>query len=241
MLVLSTGAARRPRCTPTGFAGDTGQAWGLDKQSIAPSPEGFPKPSPVCPSVEKKSEPHDAAALEVRLRAPSNARAFSFDFNFYTREWPSWFCNSYNDVFAAIMAPKPAALADGNISFDLQGSPITVDNAFLAACGCASGPPCPAPSSTHTIKNFLCPLGVAPLECTGFMSGTEAKGAATGWLSTSAPVPPRAPGGPLVEIVLRFAIWDSHDGLFDSSVLIDNWRWKAEPADVATTVVKEPR
>lgn len=55
--------------------------------------------------------------------------------------------------------------------------------------------------------------------------------AATGWLRTKSPVV----GGET--ITLRFTIYDSGDGLLDSSALIDNFRWipKSLDANVVTT------
>ncbi|MBN2351707.1 MAG: hypothetical protein JXD23_03985 [Spirochaetales bacterium] len=39
-------------------------------------------------------------------------------------------------------------------------------------------------------------------------------------------------------ITVRFAIWDNSDGLLDTLILIDNWRWVTFPVAGANTYVK---
>ena len=87
MLALSTGTARRP--TDPGYIAVSG----FNKGITDAFPAGFPKAIPACPGV-KTGTPHDGVGLEVSLRAPSNAHGFSFDFNFYTYEWPGWLCTA---------------------------------------------------------------------------------------------------------------------------------------------------
>ena len=86
-------------------------------------------------------------------RTPSNATGFKFDFDFYTYEWPGFVCSTYNDFFVALLDPIPPDLADGNIAFDREGNPISVNNALLQACS----------PGTHRGKTFTCPLGTGPL------------------------------------------------------------------------------
>jgi hypothetical protein len=62
-------------------------------------------------------------------------------------------------------------------------------------------------------------------------AGTSDSGAATGWLHTTAPVE----GGSI--ITLRFAIWDSGDGILDSLALIDNFNWSIETPVIETKPV----
>jgi hypothetical protein len=81
-------------------------------------------------------------------------------------------------------------------------------------------------------KNYTCPKGIGELQGTGFDMHTSFMGkqgsAATSWLNTTAPVPPGA------DITLTFAIWDSGDGVLDSSVLIDNFKFTVMPGTVGT-------
>jgi len=214
MLSVSSGTARQP--TDAGYQ----SPGGFDKGYTGSHPQGFPKESPACPGTITGT-PHDPTAVELEIRVPQNAKAFSFDFNFYTYEWPGYICSQYNDFFVAILSPIPMGQSDGQISFDSQGNPISVNNAFMNVCGCSNGPPCTAGG-----KTFQCPLGTAELNGTGFESH-----AATSWLTTQAPATP----GSVIRI--RWGAYDSGDGVLDSTALIDNWRWSAE---AGTTVGTAP-
>jgi len=214
ILGLSSGSARQP--TDPGYK----SVLGFDKGYTSGSPAGFPKESPACPNVTTGT-PHDGAAVQVEVRVPTNAHGFSFDFDFYTYEWPGYVCSKYNDFFVAILDPVPVGQSDGNISFDQLGNPVSVNNAFVQVCGCASGPPCTAGG-----KSFTCALGNGELAGTGFESH-----AATSWLSTTAPVDPGS------TIKIRWGVYDSGDGVLDSTTLVDNWKWIADPG---TTVGTNP-
>ena len=197
MLALSSGTARQP--TDPGYeAVFTGYIKGYESNY----PSGFPVAVPSCSgSCSATASPtHDDAALKVTLRVPPLVDGFSFDFKFYAADYPAYICTHYNDWFIAILDPAPAGQPDGNIALDSTGNPITVNSYNLQVCAAAS---C-----------YTCPLGTSDLVGTGF----EGHGA-TGWLTAS------ADGVPDTLITLRFAIHDSGDGAFDSTVLIDNFRW----------------
>jgi hypothetical protein len=221
MLAVSSGAARQPK--DKGYQ----SVQGFDKGYSGAHPQGFPKESPACPG-KITGQPHDATALEIKLRVPSNAQGFAFDFDFYTYEWPSFVCSTFNDFFVSLMAPIPPGQQDGNISFDSQGNPVSVNNAFIEVCGCVGNPPnaCFAGG-----KSFPCALGDAELVGTGFGfdMGTENHGA-TSWLTTKAPVQPGS------EMTIRWGAYDSADGVLDSTGIVDNWRWLADPGTTVTTV-----
>ena len=225
MLGLSSGTARQP--TDPGYS----SVGGFDKGYTGNSPQGFPKESPACPGTTTGT-PHDPTGLEVKVRAPTNAHGFSFNFNFFTYEWPGFICSTFNDFFVAILSPIPMGQSDGNISFDTQGNPVSVNNAFIEVCGCAGsgGPPCQAGG-----KTFPCGLGDMGLVGTGFQDQFNDHGS-TGWLFTKAPVTPGE------EITMRWAVYDSGDGVLDSTTLIDNWQWIAEPGThVGTGIVPTPK
>jgi hypothetical protein len=222
MLVLSSGTARRP--DDPGYQ----NVQGFTKQYSSGFPQGFPKESPACPGTFTGTV-YDPTGVELTVRTPSNATGLSFDFNFYTYEWPGFVCSQYNDFFIAILDPIPMGQSDGNISFDGQGNPISVNNALLDVCGCPENPPSPCLAGG---KTFDCPLGNIQLIGTGFGFDTAFQDhGATSWLRTTAPVPKDA------EIRLRFAVHDSGDGSLDSTSLIDNFRWVATPG---TTVGTNP-
>jgi hypothetical protein len=126
---------------------------------------------------------------------------------------------------------------NGNISFDSQNNPVSVNIAFFDVCNDCNnyaqncGPPsmCPMPPSS------CCPAGANELMGTGFddsFGGGEAGGATT-WLQTTAPIH----GGD--EFLIRFAIWDTGDHNLDSTALIDDFKWIANGGTVVvgTTMV----
>lgn len=161
------------------------------------APPGFPQDVPNCSG---SLNINDDVGLEVKLRAPKNATGYSFLFTFYSFEYPEWVCTSFNDQFIALVSPAPAGSVNGNISFDKQKNPVSVNIAFFDVCA-------------------GCPLGTAELQGTGFDVWDDA--GATSWLKTTAPVT----GGE--EISIRFAIWDTGDSAWDSTVLVDSFQWIA--------------
>lgn len=212
LLVLSSGRSRIP-----GQPSACGNYTCAGSGASAPPP-GFPQDVPACPGL---SNINDDIALEVTLRAPTNATGYSFSFDFYSFEYPEWVCTSYNDQFIALVDPPPPGSINGNISFDAMTNPVSVNVAFFEVC---SG----------------CPLGTAELNGTGFDLWDDSdffipplqSAGATSWLATTAPVDPGA------EVTIRFAIWDTGDNAWDSTALIDNFRWIADGGTV--TVGTEP-
>ncbi len=142
----------------------------------------------------------DMTELTLTLKAPTNAKSFSFDFSFFSAEYPEFVCQMFNDKFLAIVKSQQFS---GNVSFDGKGNPITVNNGFF----------------TVTQPNDLQGTGYDQDDGTGTPIG-----GGTGWLTTTSPVVP----GEI--ITLRFIIFDEGDHIYDSSVLIDNFRWSLIPA-----------
>ena len=196
MLNLSSGRARIPgQPEACGTLSCDGAGAGI-------APAGFPQDVPGCAGA---TDINDDIGLQVVLRAPTNATGYSFNFKFYSFEYPEWVCTSFNDQFIALVNPAPAGSVNGNISFDSATNPVSVNIAFFDVC----------PG---------CPMGDAELAGTGFDVWNDA--GATSWLQTTAPVT----GGD--EVTVRFAIWDTGDQAWDSSVLVDNFEWIANGGTV---------
>jgi hypothetical protein len=205
MLALSTGRARIP--------GQPDACGALSCDGLGPgaAPPGFPQDVPNCPG---DAQINDDLALEVSLRAPSNATGYKFSFRFYSFEYPEWVCSSFNDQFIALVTPPPMGSINGNISFDSMHNPVSVNVAFFEVCqGCSLGP--------------------GDLAGTGFDTWNDAGG--TGWLSTSAPIQ----GGE--QFSIRFAIWDTGDQAWDSTAIVDNFQWIANGGTVVVVTEEEPR
>ena len=165
----------------------------------------------------KDSKPaNDYIHLSLSILVPTNAQSFDFDFHFFSTEYPEWVGSNYNDTFWVQMKSKKF---NGNISFDKKGTPIRINNAFFSICD-------PYPSKPTTTK--MCTKPSSLLTGTGYANdcgyGSTAMGGSTDWLHTTAPVTP----GEI--ITLTFSIFDKGDHILDSSVLIDNFRWKLTPA-----------
>jgi hypothetical protein len=220
MLGLSSGTARQP--TDPGYQSVSGYSSPVSSAC----PPGFPIESPSCGTAVSGKEANDPAGLELKIRVPTNAKSFSYNFNFYTFEWPGYVCTTYNDFFVALLNPATNANPPqyGNISFDTQGNPVSVNNAFLEACDPAIGATNPGG------KNFPCSLGTGILTGTGF----DMQHAATGWLETVSQITPGS------EMVLRFAVWDAGDHILDSTVLVDNFKFSADEASQTPTTKPVP-
>jgi hypothetical protein len=171
------------------------------------APPGFPQDVPNCPGL---TNINDDVALEVKLRSPTNATGWSFAFSFYSFEYPEWVCTSYNDQFIALVTPSPMGSVNGNVCFDSMGNPISVNVGFLDVC---SG----------------CPAGTNELVGTGFDGAWGDDAGATGWQSTAVPV------GAGSEVTIRFAIWDTGDAAWDSTVLVDAFQWLGAPSVIVGT------
>jgi hypothetical protein len=202
------------------------------------APPGFPQDVPNCDGL---SDINDDIALQLKIRTPKNATGYSFNFKFYSFEFPEYVCTEYNDQFIALVNPPPMGSINGNISFDSNTNPVSVNIAFFDVCDpasisqwgqwCFSGS-CPPP------PNPYCPSGTADLVGTGFLEwDTASYGGGTSWLKTQAPVT----GGEEIEI--RFAIWDTGDQAYDSTAVIDNFQWVANggTVNVGTEEVPEPK
>jgi hypothetical protein len=228
LLALSSGVARAPG-QPGATSGcdsfadaDCGFAdFACINASGGDPPAGYPKQSSVCKDQDQpiiaKPQIYDQAALELKIRVPSNASAFSFESSFYTSEYPDWICEIFNDFFVVFMDPKPMQSTDGNIVFDSNHDPIGVNNGLLAVCD-------PSAQRRRAVKTFTCDQGTGLLQGTGYGAGeagcgTGTGGGSTGWLKTSAPVRPGE------EITLRFAIWDMTDASLDSTAIMDHFTW----------------
>ncbi len=194
---------------------------------------------------------NDSVHLHIKMRAPKNAQGFSFDFRFFSREYPYYVCSQFNDFFLTLLTdesgkPLAGVNPDGNISFDKAGNPVSVNNAFFTTC---ANPKCRLP---FTSSQNGCPAVMAcdpnANTCgTGCVDGSDdlaayypdyyassnddtrrKRGGGTAWLTTQAPVVP----GQIFN--LDFYIWDTSDQVLDSSVIIDNFQWKCTETQVST-------
>lgn len=182
----------------------------VDARPEAPPP-GHPYPSSTCPGAGN-GDVLQSVALEVRLRVPTNAAGYRIGSNFYTREFPDFVCDRYNDAFV-ILEEREGVWQ--NVALDADGNTISVNNALLEVCR----------PGVYAGRRYACAEGARELNGTGFdvdcniPQTRESPGGATGWICTDAPVNP----GEI--ITLRFAIWDTGDPYLSSLALIDGFSW----------------
>lgn len=219
MAVFSSGSARAPG--DTGYVNPNGA--GLDQGNSCAYPAGFPQNASGCPN--SSGSAYDSTGLAMTIRVPTNAHSFSYNFSYFSSEYPEWVCTAYNDHFVALMAGSQHT---GNISFDANGNAVSVNIGFFTIPGC------PASTCTHstlTATGFdgscLCPTSGSP-HCTA--GSYNICGGSTGWLYTTAPVTPGE------TMTIRFSTWDQGDHKWDSTVLLDNWTWSVNAASVETGV-----
>ncbi|MBI5532301.1 MAG: choice-of-anchor L domain-containing protein [Deltaproteobacteria bacterium] len=191
--------------------------------------------SPGC-STSDTPTANDSVMLVLRLRAPTNVRAFSFNSYFYSAEYPEYVCTSYNDQFITLVdtpsgVPSPIPNPkDKNLMTYSQGGqfwPIGINIAkgtnLFAICEPQGTSTCWDTDVSASSCSF--PTGAAQLTGTGFESQSASShctiGGGTYWLTTAGNVIP----GQIVEV--RIAIWDVGDSAFDSLAVIDGFSWLA--------------
>lgn len=145
---------------------------------------------------------------EMRLTAtvPDTTNSFSYDFAFFSVEYPDYYQSSFNDMYVAWLESE---VWTGNVSFDEQGNPISLNAGFLDY----------RDSSAPVFNDPQCMNGCDAVELHGTCMKEHA---GTKWLSTTAGV---APGE---QVTIVFAIFDLSDSILDSYVFVDNFQWGCE-------------
>lgn len=169
----------------------------------------------TCPiTATSSASANDSVDVQLKIRVPTNAKSFSYDFRFFSREYQTFQCTTFNDYYLAMLTSNaPGIPADHNISFDTKGNAVSVNNGFFDVCG-GNGKSCGG-----------CTAGTAELSGTG-LDGVA--GGGTTWLVTQAPV---VPGETLT---LDLVIFDVGDHAYDSLVLLDNFQWSLNASTVVT-------
>jgi hypothetical protein len=234
--------------------------WLMANNSNVPNAPGCPDAAltdPLNPFGDPKV--HDPIMLELKIRVPSNAKSFTLSSNFLSAEYPEYVCSAFNDFFVVLLdsaySGTPANPSDKNLAiYKAPGGqvyPVGVNLAY-GNTGlfreCKNGPTgCTSDAedgSTNTCTGtaslvgtgfdrlnplgYQNPLGGAPAP--GYCGESNMLGGGTGWLVTAGNVT----GGET--ITLRIALWDTSDGMFDSIVLLDNFKWSLEAAQPGTVI-----
>ncbi|MCB9752310.1 MAG: von Willebrand factor type A domain-containing protein [Myxococcales bacterium] len=115
-------------------SGPVGSEWPAGSGEL--SPRTFSDPRPRFMGARRATKPrepvHDLHQVTIELVAPPQAQSFSFDFNYFSAEYPEFIQQDYNDSFYAIL--QAGSTHDGaptNISFDANNRSIEVDNNYF--------------------------------------------------------------------------------------------------------------
>ena len=157
---------------------------------------------------------NDSIDIRLQIRVPTNAQGFSYDFRFFSAEYQSFQCTPFNDYYLASLTSGVGGIpADHNISFDSLNNAVSVNNGFFQDCG-GNGKSC-----------GTCPYGVGALAGTGF---DQVNGGSTEWLTTDSPILPGE------TMILELMVFDVSDHIYDTLVLLDNFRWSLTPVTLGT-------
>ncbi len=241
--VLSSGSATTFDSDPTSGSSFKGEKNGMQGTTLigpngGDAPPGFPQTTASCDDGQNP-DVNDVIDVKIAIKVPANAKGVSFDFDFWSGEWPEWVCSDFNDSFIAYLSSKGFNSGNpDNISFDSKGNPVSVNTGFFGTCTPSVTTGCEGNGGAAT---SVCSAGPNDLAGTGFSdpgsycdSQQSIGGGATGWLTSTAPVQ----AGETISI--EFMIWDKGDTSYDSSVLVDNFTWQPQAQSTPVTVTAPP-
>jgi hypothetical protein len=157
---------------------------------------------------------NDMVWFQFSVPVPGGTHGFSFDFAYFSAEFPEFVDTSFNDVFAVWSSSETYT---GNLCF-VNDQPCTVT----------------------ALANSVQFEGASPeLVGTGFdgMSGSSPLAQATGWFEAKGSAEP----GEMLQ--LTFSLFDMGDSIYDTAVMLDNFRWDCEgcvPTEVDPCIGIDP-
>jgi hypothetical protein len=238
MGILSTGRADTTN-HDSGSAFDNALG-GVCTSTTHPFPSGDPgacgaaDPANVC----------DFTEVRLTVRVPTNAQSFSYQFQFWSSEYPTFRCTIFDDTFLALLT-SGALGAEQNISFDNNLKVVSINTGFFDIClDDLAGQPRDINGNGQIQAGEVVPTtndcsieNGAALAGTGYLfdndatnngapdaAGSQSLGAgATTLLTTFSPVLPGE------TITLRFITFDEGDDQLDSTTVLDNFLWQLDP------------
>jgi hypothetical protein len=155
---------------------------------------------------------NDYTELRITAEVPTTVNSFSYNLAYFSYEYPDYYLSVFNDMYIGWLESE---VWTGNVSFDEQGAPISLNAGFLdyRDANPPNDPMCQGNCSAPQIH------------------GTCMEGhAGTKWLTTNAGVKP----GETITIVL--AIFDMSDSILDSYAFVDNFQWGCDGDQPPSTV-----
>ena len=149
--------------------------------------------------------PGDRATLDLTVLAPVDAYRYEVKIYFLSAEYPEFVGSQFNDKFQVNVT---GTAWSGDAGVDDQGRPISVNSAFFGV------------TSAEALEGTGFD-GVDPFDT----DGSGLIGGGSGWLTIAVPVTPGE------AVATEFVIRDVGDGTYDSTVVLDDFRWSTEPLD----------
>jgi acyl dehydratase len=154
---------------------------------------------------------NDYTEFQVKLKVPTNAVSFAIDAAYLTAEYPESLCNGSTPGY-----DDPAFILLDSMAF--KGN-IAIGGAHGRALSVKSG------LLTKTAAMQLTGTGMDKLVA------NAPAGAATDWMTMEAPVTPGE------TITIRIIVLDQRDGVFDTQLLVDNFRWQVKTVCAPDTTI----
>jgi len=82
----------------------------------------------VAEQFDQGSDANDYTELRFSVSVPQDVISFSYDFAFFSTEYPTYFGSGFNDMYVGWLESEKWT---GNISFDNEGNPISLNAGFL--------------------------------------------------------------------------------------------------------------
>jgi hypothetical protein len=152
----------------------------------------------------------DAINLRIKVTVPPNATAMSFDFAFFSTEYPEYIGQQYSDSFVAVVT---GLAYSGDVVGDALGKCFNANDITFTTC-----------------PEAACSKGATGLTGTGYEG--DKVGGGYGWATASFAV--KAGDA----ITIEFAVYDVADGVYDTAVLLDSLRFTNASVSKPTIVAK---
>ena len=154
---------------------------------------------------------NDYTELRFTAEVPNSVNSVSYDLAFFSYEYPDYYQTDFNDMYIGWLESE---LWTGNISFDNNGAPISLNAGFLdyRDASADNDPQCQGGCTAPELHDT----------CMEGHAGTK-------WLTTTAGVQPGE------TITMVFAIFDMSDSVLDSYVFLDNFAWGCDGDAPPTT------
>ncbi len=170
---------------------------------------------------------YDNVEFKVTLKAPDGAIGFSIDYIFFSEEYEEYIGSSFNDKFYILLQ---APTTTQNQKIVINHTDCSNPNAYFDFIDDQGKKRCYI--AINTAFSEPCSNPKTNISGTGFECGPPdaAHGSSTGWLSTAWPIE----AGETFN--LTFHIHDASDGVFDSEVILDNFKWLGNPFIPGTVI-----